>query len=177
MDRITGTAHKTHGFVKRNIQTKISGVREAAYNNLVRSQLEYVSAICDPHHRDKISQIEKVQRRAARWTTCNFDRRANVAEMLESLGWRPLEQRRADAFVASIRLLRTWSQCPSLITTSQTLDHPDAAILGFFALDYYKHSFFPLAIVQWNALPGDVVSSQSRRQLASCNIPSPKSQV
>ena len=25
--------------------------------------------------------------------------------------------------------------------------------------DYYKYSFFPLAIVQWNALPEEVVSS------------------
>ena len=44
-----------------------------------------------------------------------------------------LEQRRADAFVSSIRLLITWSQCPSLITSSQTLDHPGADILGPFA--------------------------------------------
>ena len=29
------------------------------------------------------------------------------------------------------------------------------------AKDYYKYSFFPLAIVQWNTLPEDVVSSQS----------------
>ena len=62
IDKITGTAHKTLGFVKRNIQTKLSGVREAAYTSLFRPQLEYAEAIWDPHHKDKISQIEKVQR-------------------------------------------------------------------------------------------------------------------
>ena len=29
------------------------------------------------------------------------------------------------------------------------------------ATDYYKYEFFPLAIVQWNALKEDVVSSPS----------------
>ena len=53
IDRITGTAHKTLGFVKRNIKTKMSGVREAAYTTLVRPQLEYAAAIWDPHHKDK----------------------------------------------------------------------------------------------------------------------------
>ena len=41
IDRITGTANKTLRFVKRNIETQMSDVREAAYNTLVQPQLEY----------------------------------------------------------------------------------------------------------------------------------------
>ena len=78
IDRITSTASKTVGFVKRNIRTKMSVVREAAYTKLVRPQLEYAAAIWDPNHDDKIKQIEKVQRRAARWTTCNIGKIASV---------------------------------------------------------------------------------------------------
>ena len=44
-----------------------------------------------------ISQIEQVQRRAARWTASNFDRQSSVTEMVKQLGWRYLEQRRASA--------------------------------------------------------------------------------
>ena len=63
IDRITGNAHKTLGFLKRNIKTDMSCVyREAANTILVRPQLEYAAAIWDPHHKDKTSQIEKVQR-------------------------------------------------------------------------------------------------------------------
>ena len=65
IDRITG----------RNIRTKMSGLREVFYTTLVRPQMEYAAAIWDPHHKDKIDLIEKVQRRAARWTIRTFDTR------------------------------------------------------------------------------------------------------
>ena len=93
VDRITNSANTTLGFIKRNVRTKMSRVREAVYNTLVWPQLEYAAAIWEV----KTEQIEKVQWRAARWTTCNFDRMASVSAMLETLGWRTLEQRRADS--------------------------------------------------------------------------------
>ena len=73
------------GSVTRNIQTKMSDVRKAAYTTLVRQQLEYAAGIWDPHHQDKTSQIVKIQRRAARWTTCNFDSTASVSGIIEDL--------------------------------------------------------------------------------------------
>ena len=66
IDRITGNANKTLGFLKLNIKTKMPRIKETAYNTLVRPQLEYASAVWDPHTKDKVNQIELVQRRAAR---------------------------------------------------------------------------------------------------------------
>ena len=97
IDRITGNANKTLGFLKRNIKTKMPRIREAAYNTLVRPQLEYASAVWDPHTKDKVNQIEMMQRKAARWTCSNYDRKASVTELVNNLGWRSLQQRRADA--------------------------------------------------------------------------------
>ncbi|MEW8546320.1 MAG: reverse transcriptase family protein, partial [Candidatus Thiodiazotropha sp.] len=71
VDRIVGSANRTLGFIRRNIKTKMPRVREKAYNTLVRPQLEYASAVWDPHTKERISQIEQVQRRAARWTVSN----------------------------------------------------------------------------------------------------------
>ena len=96
-DRIKGNANKSFGFIKRNIKTRVPRVREMAYNALVRPQLEYAAPVWDPHTNDKITKIEKLQRRADRWTCNNFDRYASVSEMVNNLGWRSLEQRRADA--------------------------------------------------------------------------------
>ena len=80
IDRITGGANRTVGFVRRNIKTKMTKVRETAYNTLVRPQLEYALAVWDAHSKRLISQIEQVQRRAARWTVSNFDRQASVTK-------------------------------------------------------------------------------------------------
>ena len=57
-------------------------------NTIVRPQIEYASAVWDPHTKEHISKIKMVQRRAARWTVGNFDNRTSVTEMLNKLGWR-----------------------------------------------------------------------------------------
>ena len=84
IDRITGSTNQTLGFVRRNIKTKMSKVRKTAYNTLVRPQLEYASAVWDPHNKKRISQIEQVQQRAARWTVSNFDRKASVTRWFKT---------------------------------------------------------------------------------------------
>ena len=61
IDRIASTANRTLGFVQRNIKTKMSKVRETAYNTLVRPQLEYAQAVWHPQNKGWISQIEQVQ--------------------------------------------------------------------------------------------------------------------
>ena len=97
VDRITGNANRTLSFVRRNIKTKMSKVRKTAYNSLVRPQLEYASAVWDPHTKVWTYQIEQVQRRASRWTVSNYDWQASATQIVQDLGWCKLEQRRADA--------------------------------------------------------------------------------
>ena len=187
IDRITGTANRTLGFVRRNIRTKMSGVREAAYTNLVRPQLEYAAAIWDPNHDDKIKQIEKVQRRAARWTTCNFGRTASVTDMIETLGWRTLEQRRADARLCLFfKIINNMAAVPYLITSSQIPAYLDAAILGHFANCKRQRTtistLFPRLQLfgrmrSQKKLLARQTLTYSRQQLASCNTESPRSQV
>ena len=45
IDRITGNANRTLGYIRRNIKSKKRKVRETAYNTLVRPQLEYEAPI------------------------------------------------------------------------------------------------------------------------------------
>ena len=99
MDRITGNAIRMLNFSQCNIKTKNQKVRETAYNTLIRPQLEYAVPVWDPYFKEKILQLEKVQCRAARWTTSSFDYRSSVTAIVNDLGWRTFEQRLADARV------------------------------------------------------------------------------
>ena len=97
IQRICNSANRSLGFVKRNIRTKDPGVRELAYKALVRPLVEYASPVWSPYTKTYIDKIEMVQRRAARWTTNNFSCQASVIDMLNTLGWRSLKNRRSDA--------------------------------------------------------------------------------
>ena len=103
VDRIIGNANRTLGFIRRNIKTKMSKVRERAYDSLVRPQLEYASAVWDPHNKKYISQIEQIQQRAVHWMVGNFDRHTSVTRIVQDLGWGSLDQNQL-VFVYSSRL-------------------------------------------------------------------------
>ena len=47
-------------------------VRETAHKGLVRPILEYGSSVWDPHYEGLIDDLEKVQKRAARFVTRNY---------------------------------------------------------------------------------------------------------
>ena len=97
INRISINANRTLGFLKRNINTKNTAIRTAAYQTLVRPQVEYASTVWSPSTQTYINKIEMVQRRAVCWVISNYSTYASVSSMLDSLGWRSLEDRRADA--------------------------------------------------------------------------------
>ena len=145
-----------------NIKTKNQKVRETAYSTLVHPQLEYAAPVWDTHTKEKRLQLEKVQRRAARWTTSNFDYRSSTTATVDKLGWRTLELRRADArlclFFKIVHGLVAVPP-PECIEPSNRISrycHSMTFRQLQTSTNYYKYSFFPLAIVQWNALPADV---------------------
>ena len=164
IDRITGNANRTLGYIRRNIKTKNQKVRETAYNTLVRPQLEYSAPVWDPSSKDKRLQLEKIQRRAACWTTSNYDTRSSVTAMLNQLGWRTLEQRRAVARLCLFYKIvygLVAVPLPNYIQPTRRISrycHSMTYRQIQTSTIYYKYSFFPLAIVQWNALPEAVAS-------------------
>ena len=68
-----------------------------AYKTLIRPLVEYSSPVWSPYTKTNNDKIEMVQRQAARWTLHNYSPYASVTEMLQSLSWRSLEQRRSDS--------------------------------------------------------------------------------
>ena len=163
VERVATNANRTLGFLKRNIKCKSRKIRECTYSSLIRPQLEYASSVWDPHTRSNIDRIEMVQRRAARWTLGEYARQTSVSALLDRLGWRSLEQRRADArlclFYKIVNGLVAVPVPEYIVGLNRVSRHNHS--LGYIQIhtgaSYYKYSFFPLSIVQWNALPAEVV--------------------
>ena len=72
------------------LQIKNEHTKSMVYKSLVRSNLEYCSTIWSPHANKQKSEIEKVQRRATRYTTGRFHNTSSVTSMLDHLEWNSL---------------------------------------------------------------------------------------
>jgi hypothetical protein len=159
--------------LRRNLQIKNEQTKSMAYKSLVRSNLEYCSTIWSPHTKKQKSEIEKVQRRAARYTTWRFH---NTSKRDIYAGPPSLEFPRNTRNIAKVTMIYK-------ITHNLVAINPDFYISSRTSLtrhshslrykpfststDYFKFSFFPHTVVLWNALPPDIVSASSLDQFKS----------
>ena len=95
-----GKANGKIGFLWRNLRHCPKELKEQAYFALVRSIIEYSAAVWDPHLKKDIAQLERVQRRAARFVTGDSSWSSSVTSMIKDLGWDSLEDRRRDIRLA-----------------------------------------------------------------------------
>ena len=72
-------------------------MKEAAYKGMVRPILEYGSSVWDPHPDKLKKEMIKVQNRAARFVTRNYDyETGSMTGILRQLKWESLKKRRKD---------------------------------------------------------------------------------
>ena len=95
--KMTSKVNKKLGFLRRNIKTRDQSLKEKEYKTIVRPTMEYCSTVWDPYYESHSDTLEKVQRRAARWVTGRFHNMSSSTAMIQDLGWRDLNQRRADS--------------------------------------------------------------------------------
>ena len=94
---ITKKANSSLAVLKRNVRVPSKVVKAAAYKALVRPHLEYCSTVWDPNTKCHKEQLEKAQRRSARWVFNKYRWGVNTTgptEMINLLGWPLLETRR-----------------------------------------------------------------------------------
>ena len=147
--------------MKRNLKIKSSAVKYHAYKAFVRPKLEYASAVWDPHTRTQINQIEKVQRRAARYVTNRYHNTSSVTDMLQNLNWPSLEIRRTRIrlimFYKIIHHVVAIHPLDTLLLPTTTITRYNIIIVIYQHIrtdkDSYKYSFYPRTIIQWNLLP------------------------
>ena len=97
IQNICDKANRTIGFLRRNLNIGVVSIKQQAYFSLVRPLVEYASTVWDPDTQTNIQTLEMVQRRAARYILSRHRNTSSVSDMLQSLNWRSLENRRKDA--------------------------------------------------------------------------------
>ena len=182
-------ASSTLGFLKRNLKHCPPSTQRMAYIAMVRSILEYGAIIWDPYLQQDIDNIERVQRKAARFLTNDYRSRESgcVTQMLQKLDLPTLQNRRKElrlaflykianglvpalppeSFLTPIRNKRKikakiFHDCDSknIVTSSQLLNQQCFQVpQGTSAT--YKNSFFPKTIVEWNQLSDNVISAST----------------
>lgn len=170
IDATTAKANRSLGFLKRNLKVKSPLLRTKAYVGLVRPQLEYCASVWDPRpgvENNGAYKVEMVQRRAARWTLRRYHNTSSVTNMLDELGWRSLEQRRADL---RLTMLYKITRGLTLVNRANYLrpvkratrrTHSESFIPLSTSTSYQRLSFFPRSITQWNNLPQSFLNNCS----------------
>ena len=98
VSNISTKANRTLGFLRRNLSACPQDAKESAYKGLVHPVLEYGSSVWDPSSMLLQEELEKVQKRAAKFITGNYIyETGSMTGILEQLKWKSLEKRRRDS--------------------------------------------------------------------------------
>ena len=81
-------SYRVFKFLKRNLHKCSTSTKATAYISLVWPILEYASSVWDPYQYNKIYIIDRIQRREACWSLCNYDRYSSVTLMQHQLNWK-----------------------------------------------------------------------------------------
>ena len=171
---ISSKANQTLGFLKHNLKINPQTIKEKAYKSIVRPKLEYCNSAWDPkcienpkdgdktNHR-LVYQLKMVQRRAARWVTGRYHNTSSVSDMLRSLDWRFLEQRRVDSRLSIP--YKIWNHLVAIDESHYLQRGTGQWEYQYRQLradkDYTRFSFFPRTVIQWNQLPSKICLAES----------------
>ena len=128
---------------------------------MVRSILEYVSSVWDPHTDKLQEELEEVQNRASRFGTRNYVyKTGSMTGILGQLKWESLKKRRKDnRLILLYKGLKGNARIPTDDLIPKTRRGRNQHTLAFASKDVYKYSFFPQTIRVWNDLPESLISS------------------
>ena len=161
-------SRSTLGFLRRNLRKCPAQLKERAYIAFVRSTLDYASPIWDPFLKRDINNLEKMNRRAARFVTGDYHPISSVSSMLHSLGWSDLKDRRRDTRLAL--LFKMVNGDVAVAADDLQLEPADRRTRSNHR-HKYKHKgastpelqnfFHYRTISEWNSLPASIAEAES----------------
>ena len=130
------------------------------------SGVEYAASVWDPHTKDQISSIEKIQRRAARVVSNDHRKTSSVSKMLKELDWPTLENRRKAARLTTLYKIRKGAV---KVNTKHLKPAPSRSRRGHdqqyqrftCKKDVRLYAFLPRTVRDWNSLTQQDVSAPS----------------
>jgi hypothetical protein len=153
---ITGLANRKLGFVRRILGKCDDRVREISYFSLVRPHLEYAASVWDPYEVGLEKELDRIQRRSARYVKSRYDNLVSVTDLLEQLGWESLSDRRLNIRLNLFCKFKSslFSEDVNHILRSPTYygrsDHENKIREIDCRTDRFKMSFFPRSIRDYN---------------------------
>ena len=172
-DQVSNVYNKANfmmSFLECNFYRCPPHVKEQCYFALVRPILEYGCSAWDPYRAYQIDQLEKINKRAARFVTGNYKREhGNTLKNMETLGWPPLSERRSRQKLTMLFKIRS-----NLIhiPSSDLIQNPrkaDNFLVPSSSVDSHLYSFYPSTIRLYNSIPLNLKSS--------CSLPSFKASL
>ena len=173
---VTRKANGKLGFLRRNLKIKNPSIKETAYKCFVRSTLEYCATAWDPHLDDHVNNLEKVQRKGARYVTNRYRWNDSPTDMLNTLKWESLQDRRTKSKMCmTYKILNDEVDIPQSkyfspkpkprsgrVTRSSVKDQSKHS-LGLresdSTVDYVKATFFHSVQPYWNELPQSIAEA------------------
>ena len=166
IDNVRAKASSKLGFLRRNVRIASPRLKSQLYTTVVRSSMEYASSVWSPHEAKATASLESVQRRAARWVLHRYQRTASVTQMLSELRWLTLaERRRISRLLMLFKISHSLVYVPhTFLSRTDSTQHTRLSNTHSFApfqprTNYYKYSFFPLAVSEWNSLPTSILDA------------------
>ena len=172
ISNITGKANKILNLLRRHLYNCSTEVKSRAFTSLVRPHLEYASSVWDAYFKQDINQLEKVQRKDARFVCGKYQYTESVTSMLTELDWKPLQQRRKNRRLTNFYkvinqltpvIILDYIQTPIRFTRT----HDQALVQLPANYEQYKNSFIPRTIRDWNSLPPELVHVKTVDEFSS----------
>ena len=154
----TSKATRVLNFIRRNFYDCAPPIKEKLYQTLVRPHLDYATASWDPYTKKNIDDIEKIQRRAARFVTNKHGKDYSITAILNDLDWTPMEVRRKTHRLTTLfKMINNdidinHNKFIQAKTSRHRRGHSNQFQQRYASTDAFANSFFIRTTSDWNKL-------------------------
>ena len=152
INSISLKANRSLGFLRRNLKVSSIQIKTQAYFTFVRPILENSCTVWDPYTATQINKLEMIQRRAGQCVLHHHHNTSSVTNMLQTLGWRSLSDRRNDAKLCMMyKIANGLVGIPANkylipVNTVTRKQHSLFYLIPHSRCNYHLYSFFPSTI-------------------------------